>query len=396
MTVPPNSVPPDWSNWSGRLTADADLIHVRSEDDIARRLAATQPGSTIRVAGRSHSHMPLIPNSDTIIDTSGLNGVISTNADDQSAWVWAGTPIAALGASLHAAGLALKNQGDIDRQTIGGAAATGTHGTGRSLQNLSASVIGARVILASGDIVDCSVEEHPELWEVARLNLGAIGVITRLHLQLRGAYKLREDGTFKPFDEVIGDLASLPDRSRHYEFFWLPDRDLVVGKAIDETDDDPEYPLAREGRRVAWSYEVLANHRSWKHTEIEYSVPDEVGPSCVAEIRDMVLSDYPDMPWAIEYRTLAADDVWMSTAYRRPTVTISLHYDVAADEEPMYRAAERIFREVDGRPHWAKLNYLDGAELSAIHPRWSDWWRVRDQADPDGLFLNDYLASIRP
>ncbi len=387
---------PNWSNWSGRLTADAELVHVRSEDDVARRVAAAEPGSTIRVAGRSHSHMPLIPNDDTIVDTSGLNGIISTNVDDQTAWIWAGTPIAALGAPLHAAGLALKNQGDIDRQTIAGAAATGTHGTGRTLQNISASVIGARIVLVGGEVVDCSASERSDLWEVVRLNLGAVGVVTRLHLQLREAYKLREDGAIQPFSEVIDDLAVRPDRSRHYEFFWLPDRDLVVGKAIDETDDEPEYPLAREGRRVAWNYEVLPNHRAWKHTEMEYSIPDDEGPACVAEIRDLVRSDYPDMPWAIEYRTLAADDVWMSTAYQRRTVTISLHYDVDADEEEMYRAAERIFRQVDGRPHWAKLNYLDGEDLASIHPRWDDWWRVRDAADPDGVFLNDYLTMIRP
>ena len=337
---------PNWSNWSGRLTADAELVHVRSEDDVARRVAAAEPGSTIRVAGRSHSHMPLIPNDDTIVDISGLNGIISTNVDDQTAWIWAGTPIAALGAPLHAAGLALKNQGDIDRQTIAGAAATGTHGTGRTLQNISASVIGARIVLVGGEVVDCSASERSDLWEVVRLNLGAVGVVTRLHLQLREAYKLREDGAIQPFSEVIDDLAVRPDRSRHYEFFWLPDRDLVVGKAIDETDDEPEYPLAREGRRVAWNYEVLPNHRAWKHTEMEYSIPDDEGPACVAEIRDLVRSDYPDMPWAIEYRTLAADDVWMSTAYQRRTVTISLHYDVDADEEEMYRAAERIFRQL--------------------------------------------------
>jgi hypothetical protein len=55
-----------------------------------------------------------------------------------------------------------------------------------------------------------------------------------------------------------------------------------------------------------------------------------------------------------------------------------------------------VSTNVDGRPHWAKVNYLDGAELATIHPRWDDWWRVRDAADPDDLFLNDYLASIRP
>ena len=387
---------PTWSNWSGRLTANADLKHVRSEDDVAALVAAAAgAGLTVRTAGRSHSHMPLIPNNDVIIDTSGLNGVISADAEARTAWVYAGTPIAALGRPLHDLGLALKNQGDIDRQTIGGAAATGTHGTGITLQNLSSSVIGARVVLASGETVDCGPGEQSDLWRVVQLNLGAVGVVTRLKLQLRTAYRLRERGDVVGFDDVIGSLAEVSTATRHYEFFWLPDRDLVVAKVIEETLDDPEYPLASEGKRVGWNYEVLANHRAWKHTEIEYSIPLEHGPACMAEIRGMVLSDFPDMPWAIEYRTLAKDDVWMSTACGRDTVTISLHYDVGEDETPLFGAAERIFRAVDGKPHWAKVHYLDGETLSAMHAHWSDWWRVRNAADPDGLFLNEYMLSIK-
>jgi FAD/FMN-containing dehydrogenase len=388
---------PNWSNWSGRLSSHADLVHVRSEDDVAALIsAASFSGKTVRTAGRSHSHMPLIPNSDVIIDTSGLQGIISTDAVAKTAWVYAGTPIAALGRPLHDKGLALKNQGDIDRQTIGGAAATGTHGTGAKLQNISSSVIGARIVLASGEIVDCGPDDRSDLWRVSQLNLGAVGVVTRLKLQLRDAYRLRERGSIVPFDDVIGGLAEVSVATRHYEFFWLPDRDLVVAKAIHETDDAPEYPLEGEGKRVGWNYEVLPNHRAWKHTEMEYSVPIEQGPSCMAEIRGMVLSDFPDMPWAVEYRTLASDEVWMSTACERDTVTISLHHDVGEDETAMFAAAEGIFRQVNGRPHWAKVNYLDGQALSAMHPNWDDWWTLRNGVDPDGVFLNDYMSSIKP
>ena len=93
---------------------------------------------------------------------------------------------------------------------------------------------------------------------------------------------------------------------------------------------------------------------------------------------------------------LAADDVWLSTAYERPTATISLHLPVGDDERPLYAAAERIFRAFDGRPHWGKVHYLGGDDLAAVHPRWSEWWAVRDRIDPAGTFLNDFLRSIRP
>lgn len=393
----PNTPAPVWRNWSGRLAAYGELHHVRSEADAVGIAAdAASRAMTVRVAGTGHSHSPLVPTDHVVVDSSGLSGVIGTDATSRRARVWAGTSIAALGRPLHESGLGLLNQGDIDRQSIAGAAATGTHGTGARLGNISSSVLGARIALSSGDLTDCSRDENDDLWQVARLNLGAIGIVTRLELQLRDAYKLREQRNIRPFDAVEPALADIVDKSRHYEFFWLPDSDVCVEKIIDETDDDPEYPIAGEGGRVGWNYEVLPSHRDWRHTEMEYSMPLEAGPQCMAAIRALLMRDFSEMPWPVEYRTLAADDVWLSTAYMRDTVTISLHQVVEEDEEPMFRAAEEIFQSFDGRPHWGKLNYLSGSDLASIHDRWTDWWEVRDSYDPDGVFLNDYLMSIRP
>lgn len=389
---------PVWTNWSGKQSArGASLRHVRSEADAAAVVtAAAELGHIVRVAGAGHSHQPLVPTDGTILDLSGLSGVISVDGRAEQATVWAGTPIYALGRPLHDAGLALRNQGDIDRQLIGGAVATGTHGTGVDLQNLSAAVVGARVVLASGELVDVGPAENPDLWSVARHSLGAVGVVTRLTLQLREAYRLRERGSIETFDDLAPAIDANVGEARHFEFFWFPVSDVAAVKFIDETDNEPVYPLGDEGTRVGWNYEVLPNHRTWPHTEMEYSVPLEAGPACLQAIRELLRNEFPAMEWPVEYRSLAADDVWLSTAYQRPTVTISLHQGVEVDDEPMFRAAEEVFRRFDGRPHWGKVNYLSGDELAAIHPRWTDWWTVRDRYDPDGVFLNDYLRSIRP
>ena len=389
---------PTWSNWSGRQRARPTAIHfVRSESD-ARALVrdAAASGTSIRVAGAGHSHAPLVITDGIIVDASGLAGVIETDSAAQRAWVWAGTPIHTLGRPLHDAGLALNNQGDIDRQAIAGAIATGTHGSGPRLQNLSAAVTGARLVLASGETIDCAAGENPKLWQAARLNLGAVGIVTRLELQLREAYKLAERGWSESYEALQSRLAELINATRHFEFFWYPHNDTAIAKAIEETDAEPVYPLAEEGARCAWNYEVLPNHRPHRHTEMEYSVPAESGPECLAAIRDLIRSDFPELQWPVEYRTVAADDVWLSMAYGRPTVTVSVHQDINEDDEPYFRACEAIFLSFDGRPHWGKVNYLDGAQLAAYHPRWRDWWAVRDQVDPDELFLNDYLRGIRP
>jgi len=387
---------PSWSNWSGKLSSKPSQIQfLRSEEDAtALAGAASVSGERVRVVGAAHSHAPLVRHDGIVADPQGLSGIISTDPDAQTAWVAAGTRIYALGLPLLDAGLGLLNQGDIDQQAISGATATGTHGTGVGLSNLSAAVIGARIALANGQLVDCSADERPELWRASRLHLGAFGIVTRLQLQLTAAYRLKESSWQAPLDDVLASFHADAAQHRHHEFFWYPQTDLAQGKSIDLTDEPPVYPLAEEGARCAWSFEVLPNHRPHKHTEMEYCVPAAQGPACMAAIRKLLHDKFTDVQWPVEYRTLAADDVWMSTAYERDSVTISVHQDIRQDDEPYFRACEEIFLDFDGKPHWGKVNYLDRDQLAAKHPRWDDWWRVRDQVDPQGTFLNDYLQSL--
>lgn len=386
----------DWSNWSGKLRAKPSRLHfLRSEDD-AQALAqqAVAQGERIRVAGATHSHAPLVVHDGIIVDSSGLSGVIEVDQAAATAWVWAGTRIYALGRPLHEAGLGLSNQGDIDQQAIAGATATGTHGTGVSLKNLSSAVIGARIALANGELVDCSAQQNADLWQASRLHLGALGIITRLHLQLQPAYRLVETAWSGKLDEVLDSAQDQAEKNRHHEFFWYPQTDQAQGKSINITTEPAVYPLGEEGHRCGWSYEVLPNHRPHKHTEMEYCVPAAQGPACMAAIRDLLTNQFKQVRWPVEYRTLAADDVWLSTAYGQDSVTISVHEDVNEDDEPYFRACEEIFLAHQGLPHWGKVNYLSGRQLANGHKRWQDWWRVRDAVDPQGTFLNAYLKNL--
>jgi len=386
----------DWSNWSGRHRARVkQLHHLRSEADaVAVAADASQRGLRIRAAGTGHSHAPLIPNDDIIVDTSGLAGVQTIDHASHRAWIGAGTKIVALGAPLHAAGLALANQGDIDQQAIAGAVGTGTHGTGIALRNLSSAVTGLRIATRAGDLVTASAAQNTELWQAARLHLGAFGIVTAVEMQLRPAYRLRERGWQAKYDEITAAIDHHAQAHRHFEFFWYPKTDIAFAKTLDETDEPAQYPLADEGNRLAWSHEVLPNHRPHKHTEMEYSVPAEHGIACFDAIRNLLLTRFTDVLWPVEFRTLAADDVWLSTAYARPTVTLSVHQTIDSDETDYYRACEQIFRSFEGRPHWGKMHYLDGSTMQDIHPRWQDWWRVRNLVDPTRTFLNPFLETL--
>ena len=141
---------------------------------------------------------------------------------------------------------------------------------------------------------------------------------------------------------------------------------------------------------------MLANERAEKHTEMEYSVPIARGPACLRALRDRIARDFPDLRWPLEYRTIAADDLWISTASGRATATISVHQGAEIPDESLFRACEEIFAAHDGRPHWGKVHDRSAAELAALYPRWRDWWHARDRYDPRGVFVNPYLDSLRP
>ena len=387
----------EWTNWSGKLSAEPRrVVQVGTVDAIRSELLAARDGGwSVRTAGTAHSHYPLLPTDGVILDTRPLSGLVSVDKDAMTATFRAGTKIHACGRPLLEHGLGLLNQGDIDQQSVGGAIATGTHGTGIHLGSFSSAVTELSVLLVDGSVVTCGPDVETDLFEAARLSLGAVGVILEVTLQVREAYRLEEQRWLEPFESVMERIEELTTATRHFEYFWYPGQDRAICKSIDITEKPSQYPLGDEGQRLAWGFEVLPNQRLDPHTEMEYSIPTEHGPSCVADIKHLLSSSYPDVVWPIEYRTVATDDVWLSPARGRATVTVSIHEDVQRDETAYYRAAESVFRSYEGRPHWGKVHYLSTEDLAGDYDRWQDWWHVRDGVDPTGVLLNDALRELR-
>lgn len=387
---------PQWENWSGNVQAEpARVAAAASEDEVVDVVrAAARDGLTVRPAGSRHSFTPLCATDGVALDLHGLAGIEAIDAAAGTVTVLGGTRISDLGAPLRAAGLALHNQGDVDTQTITGAIGTGTHGTGPTLGNLSSAVVGARIVTAGGEVVECSPAHSPELYEAARLSLGALGVITAVTLQAVPAYNLHERVWFEAGELALDALDERVAATRHYEFFWYPARDLCEHKALQPTDAEPDPLPDRKRERVDESWRVFPSARELRFNEMEYSVPAARGAECFAELRALMLRDFPDVQWPVEYRTLAADDVWLSPAHGRGSVTISIHEDATRPYEALFAACEAVFRRYDGRPHWGKVHSLRCAELRAALPHGDDFHSVRTELDPEGRFLNEHLREL--
>ncbi|HEC09650.1 MAG TPA: FAD-binding protein, partial [Acidimicrobiales bacterium] len=369
-----------WQNWSGRVTAHPEAIRrPRGEEELAEFVSrGERTNGEIRVVGSAHSHSPVAATDGLLLDLSDLSGLIDLDRGHMEVTLAAGTAIHQIGPLLRPHGLALLNQGDIDRQAIAGAVATGTHGTGRTLGNFPSAVRAMTMITADGSTVRCSPRENPDLFEASRLSLGAFGVVTRLTLAVRDSYRLHERIWLEDLDSVMARIDELFAATRHFEFFWYPGRTRAVCKSLEETEAGPDPMEDNRWERIGWSDEIISSERNDLHTEIEYSLPAESGPACLNELRALISAEFPDLEWPLEYRAVAADDVWLSPAHGRDTVTISVHQGVGHDDEALFRACEGIFTRYEGRPHWGKVHFLDGGDLAKLHPHWRSWWRQRD------------------
>ena len=124
----------------------------------------------------------------------------------------AGTPLHVLNEELAAFGYALPNLGDIDRQSLAGATGTGTHGTGLRLTGLSAGIRALRIVLADGSVVECSPTREPELFQAARLGLGALGIVTEITVGGRARLPAPRRRAPEPLDERARPARTSPPR----------------------------------------------------------------------------------------------------------------------------------------------------------------------------------------
>jgi FAD/FMN-containing dehydrogenase len=395
-----------WTNWAGNVECRPVRMETPTSEAELEEIIRGAAGA-VRVAGTGHSFTPLCAVDDTLISLDGLQGVISADLKAREAVIWAGTTISRLGNPLRAEGLALANQGDVDYQALAGAIATGTHGTGIHFGSLSSQVVGLEILLASGERITCSEKIEPALFKAAQLSLGLLGVITRIRMRLLPAYRLHERTWVATFEQTMAHMEEQVRDNEHFEFFWLPRFDASAMKALNSTDaeiggaEEPAVPaplgsIERYTRpeRVDWSYKIFPSERTVKFVEMEFAVPIANGPDCFRELRELMREKHPDVSWPIEYRTLRRDDIYLSPAYERDSVTLSLHQSYDLPYRDFFADAAAVFRNHKGRPHWAKLHKYTTADLRVCYPRWDAFQEQRERVDPHGRFLNPYLRRL--
>ena len=424
-----------WRNWAGNQKAYPLSIDApRSVGELAALVAsASGKGQKVKAVGSGHSFTSAAATNGRMIRLENLSGILHIDHASCQVTVGAGTRLSDLNKLLHAEGLALANLGDIAYQTVAGAISTSTHGTGKALTGLAGQVVAMKLIDGQGEIIECSKTLNPQIFDVARVSVGALGIITEYTLQAVPSFRLRALEQPMRLDDVLENAHDLASAHDHFEFFWIPHTKWALTKRNNRTEDELQPlprvkgwiektfmenyafgALCRVGRArpsliprlatalpssgsreyVDQSFKIFASPRIVRFYEMEHALPVEGLVPALREIRAMVDRKGYLLNFPVEVRFTKGDDVPLSTAFGRDSAYIAVHVYKGMECEPFFRDVEDILRAYDARPHWGKMHYRDAEELSKLYPRWDEFIALRNQLDPQRTFSNVYSDTV--
>lgn len=415
------------ANWAGNVEFRAATV--RSPSTLAELRSIVAESTRARALGTRHSFSRIADTDGVLIAAAGLPVVCDIDSAAAAVTVGAGVTYGDLAQRLNAAGWALPNTGSLPHISVGGACATGTHGSGSGNGAQASTVRALELVTADGSLVTLDAGADGDRFRGAVVGLGALGVVTALTLGLVPAYQVRqyvyED---LPTSELTGHFDEIMDaaysvsvftdwQGGHHNQVWLKHRDgdqtrFRAGRPWHgaRPADGPRHPVPgmptdsatqQQGIPGPW-HERLPHFRlaftpsSGAELQSEYLLPRQAAAPALTALAGLGDLFAPVLQIA-EIRTVAADECWMSMCYRQDTV--AFHFTWALDPEavrPVVAALEERLVPLGARPHWGKVFGMAPPAVRACYPRWDDFRALAGSLDPAGKFRNDFMDRYFP
>lgn len=418
-----------WQNWAGIEHAyPTQRLAPTSRDELRQVLQnAIAP---IRSVGAGHSFNGQCATEGTLLALDNFAGLAGHSQEKMTATVYAGTRLQQLGQLLQDIGQDMVNIPDINKQTLAGAIATGTHGSGFSLPALHGRVQSFKLMTVAGQELNCSLTENSEVFRAALVGLGSFGIITEYTLENWPLARTERQVTFIPIEQMYEEWQLQYKTNRNAEFFYIPFTGLAV-RVLHNSSTKESTPRGEDKdmeslmdlkklrdylswapslrKRIAnlvandhgteyavdYGWKLLASERSVRFIEMEYHLPLEQQLPALQEVIATIEKNRPDVFFPIECRVIKGDNLaWLSPFYERDTGSIAVHAYYEDDYQFMYELIEPILQKYGGRPHWGKLHSLADKDFSLLYPQWQAVKAVRQKLDPQGKLLNPYLQKI--
>ena len=418
----PNETGTKLTNWAGNLEYSASNVYYpKTVDEVQEVVIKCKK---LRALGSQHSFNKIADSTDNLVSLKEMNKVVSLDKDSKTVTVEAGMKYGDLAPYLHENGYALANLASLPHIGIAGACATATHGSGVKNGNLSTAVSAIEFVNASGDIVVLSKQKDGEQFYGAVVGLGALGVITKVTLDLLPTFNMKQVVYRNlPIGELKNNFQELQSKGYSVSLFtdwknkninevWIKKRDEDTAAAAPELfgaklATQNIHPVEAESAENVtdqmdisgpW-YERMPHFKMGfkpsvgKELQSEYFVPIEHAYDALMAMEKLHEKITPHL-FISEIRTINADNFWMSPCYKQTCV--ALHTTWKQEVQTVMNLLPLIEEQLapfNAKPHWAKLFTISPSVLQSRYQKLADFKQLVSQYDPGAKFRNEFLEK---
>jgi alditol oxidase len=413
-------------NWAGNVEYGA--THFHAPTSIAEVQSIVAASTKARAVGSRHSFNTIADTTGDQVSLSGLVRVVEIDTQARTVTVDGGVKYGELATQLEANGWALANLASLPHISVAGACATATHGSGVGNGNLATAVQALELVTASGDLVDVSRDDDPQMMDALTVGLGAFGIVTKLTLAIEPTYSVSQrvyeqlptPTATDRLEEIMADGYSVslftswrPDT---VEQLWRKQR--VTAGSEDHDASSPRFgatpaqhdmhPIAQLSAEPCTEQMGVPGpwHERLPHFRMGFT------PSSGEELQSELFVATADAPDAVrtlvglhdelapvlqisEVRAVAADTLWLSPCYQRDSIVFHFTWILSwPDVEPVLARMESALAPLSPRPHWGKLSTLSGEVLRSRFERLGAFEQLMTEWDPTRKFRNAYLDNV--
>ena len=411
------------TNWSGNYRYSTDKVF--QPTTVAEVQDAVRSVEGVRALGTRHSFNGIADSKIAQISTLKMKDV-ALAADKRTVRVGAGIRYGDLAVMLDVMGVALHNMASLPHISVGGACATATHGSGMKNGNLATAVRAIEFVAGDGTVRTLSREKDGEKFAGAVVGLGALGVVTHLTLAVQPRYDMTQVVYQNlPLSELEHHFADIMGAGYSVSLFTDWQKGLVgevwIKRRVDQGGaaamgarfygatlateklhpilGHPAEACTDQMNLVGPWYERLPHFKlnftpsSGQELQTEFFVPFERGYEAVRAVETLRDRISPHL-YVTELRAIAADDLWMSMAYRRPS--LSIHFTWKLEPEAVMEVVGQIEAKLapfQARPHWAKVYTMNADAIKPLYPKFEDFRGLAREFDAKGKFDNRYTRE---
>jgi xylitol oxidase len=410
-------------NWSGHHTFSTTRVY--RPQSMAQLQEVVSRSRKVKVIGSRHSFNNIADAEEALISLENLDQSLVIDPTAHTVTVNGGITDGKLCQELNTAGYSIHNMASLPHITLAGAISTATHGSGDNNGNLATAVRAIELVKANGDVVVLSREQNKEDFEGAVVGLGAVGVMSKVTLDIAPAFRMRQEIYENlPVTDVEANFDAIFSSAYSVSFFtkwqngvvnqvWR--KEQLTGERVPPLaptfygatlatmtlrpsgGPPPANSCTPQMGEVGNWHERLPHFRventpsEGNELQSEYLVPRQ---HALAAMRAYAALEPRFRPFLLvsEVRTVAADNFWLSSSYQQPVV--GLHSTWRKDWPSVQRflpILEEAMKPFQARPHWGKLFTMSPQQVQGLYPRMEDFNDLLHRYDPTGKFRNPFI-----